>query len=214
VVRQERRLRVTSPEKGSKRGQRTAEWADAEVAADRVPAYRPSHQLELLPPAAAVRRVCGFSAAAGFGWLPPEQQGERDLLCAAGNVLLAEGLESGAQRRLSRLPRDVTALAATTDGRLAAVAVQPAAAAGSTADIHLVALSGAAEPGAVLSHHSFAVQVCSDRPAACHAAVPQRRAGFERLLPACCPRNPTILCAGPGLQPRWQPARLARPLRR
>lgn len=179
VVRQERRLRVSSPAKQGGRGgpgglgcpgtkrqpaeQRTAEWVDAEAEDDRVPAYRPSQQLQLLPPSATVQRVMGFEAAASFCWLPegPLQASGQELLYAAGNVLVAEDMGSVRQRHLARLPRDVSALAATADGRLAAAAVHPATAEGSSADIHLVQLQGE-RPGAelpVLCHHSRAVQV-------------------------------------------------------
>ncbi|KAL4458496.1 hypothetical protein ABPG75_013361 [Micractinium tetrahymenae] len=175
VVRQERQLRISSPAKkggsgsgastGGKRDleQRSAEWVDAEVEGDRVPAYRPSQQLQLLPPSATVQRVVGFKAAAGFCWLPA---GPQQLLYAAGNVLVAEEMSSAEQRHLARLPRDVSALAATADGRLVAAAVRPAAAGGSTADIHLVQLQGGA-PGPelpVLCHHSFAVQALAFSP--------------------------------------------------
>lgn len=170
VVRQERRLRVTSPAKqrdrsspgGTKRGpaaQRSAAWVDAESEQDSVPSYRPSQQLQLLPPSAAVRRVLGFEAAAGFCWLPGGPS--RELLYTAGNVLVADDMPAGQQRHLARLPRNVSALAATADGRLAAVAACPAAGDGGTADIHLVQLHGRAQGAElpVLRHHSHAVQV-------------------------------------------------------
>lgn len=176
VVRQQRQLRVTSPakqegrsgpchagKKGEPAAQRSAQWVDAEVESDRVPAYRPSQQLQLLPPSATVQRVLGFEAAASFCWLPGGSR--QELLYAAGNVLLAEDTTAVQQRNLARLPRDVSALAATLDGRLAAVAVRPAAAEGSTADIYLVHLQGGAnraEPP-VLCHHSHAVQARADR---------------------------------------------------
>lgn len=167
VVRQGKHLQVSLPStKGCLSGStgtqlRSAEWVESEVAGDRVPAYRPDQQLQLLPPSATVRRVHGFSAAAGFHWLPAgAQHAEQPLLCAGGNILLREDLASTQQHHVARLPREVTALAATADGRLAAAAVAPAVAEGSTADIHLVGLQE--EPAAelaVLSHHSFAVQV-------------------------------------------------------
>jgi len=180
AVRQQKQLRVSTAghgqgSKGSKQPaqeERSAEWVECEVEEERVPAYRPDHQLHLLPPTATVRRVSGFAAAAGFNWLASGQgQLGQQLLYAAGNVLLAEGLageqgtqqsqqQSQHQRHLARLPRDITAVAATADGRLAAAAVRPSAAEGGTSEIHLVALGGQAPAELpVLSHHSYAVQV-------------------------------------------------------
>ena len=185
VVCGKRRLVIHSPCKagpgGGKAGQqRSAAWEDGEVAADAIPPYRPEQQLQLLPPSAAVRHVHGFEAAAGFCWLPrtsgEEEQRERQepapggplggpqqrqLLFAAGNVLVAEALaaaEAAQQRRIARLPRRITALALSPDGGLAAAAVEPEEAGGSPADICLVDVE-AGEVVAVLSHHSYAVTV-------------------------------------------------------
>lgn len=166
VVRRESRLRITSPRKGGSSGRqqpRSAEWVDGEVEGDRVPAYRPQQQLRLLPPVAAVQRVCGFTSGAGYAWLPAPEGEPQRLLYAAGNVLLAEEFgAAGRQTHLARLPRDITAAAATAAGGLAAAAVQPAGGKGSTADVHLLQL-GRGEGGTavqtVLTHHSYAVQV-------------------------------------------------------
>lgn len=166
VVRQQKQLRITSPCKvpgigAAKQPHRTAAWVEEGVATDRIPPYRPSQQLQLLPPSAAVRHVLGMEASAGFCWQPagPEPQ-QQQLVYAAGNTLLSWDL-SGRQRQVARLPRQVSALA--VHGGLAAAAVQPAPGDGSTADIHLVEVqSGAVR--CVLSHHSYAVKV---RTAAC-----------------------------------------------
>lgn len=178
VVRAERRLVVTSPRKepgGKHAAQRSAAWVDTEVPGDRVPSLRPQHQLRLLPPAAAVQRVHGFDAAAGFCWLPPlgaaseaaaagappEQQ---QLAYVAGNVLVLEGLAASEQRHLARLPRDISALAASAAAGLAAAAVLPAgepegsgcSGCGGSADVHLLDLETGEVLG-VLGHHSYAV---------------------------------------------------------
>lgn len=177
VVRGERRLVVTSPRAagagGGKAGQqRSAAWVDGEVAADRIPPYRPEQQLQLLPPTAAVQHIHGFEAAAGFHHVhaageparcsqsstPQHQQ----FLFAAGNVVVAEDLAAEAgqqaqQRHLARLPGRITALALSSDSRLAAAAVEPVPGGGS-ADIHLMDAE-AGEVLAVLSHHSYTVTV-------------------------------------------------------
>lgn len=173
VVRGERRLVVTSPCKagGKAAPQRSAAWVDGEVAADRIPPYRPEQQLQLLPPAAAVRHVHGFEAGAGFYWMPAageEPAGRRhpgppplqQFLFAVGNVLVAGELaaepgQQAQQRRLARLPGRITALALSPASPLAAAAVEPSPTGGS-ADIHLVNFE-AGEVLAVLAHHSYAV---------------------------------------------------------
>lgn len=175
VVRGERRLVVTSPCKAGGKAvpQRSAAWVDGEVAADRIPPYRPEQQLQLLPPAAAVQRVHGFEATAGFQWMPAageEPAGRRQaasppckhFLFAAGNVLVAEELaaepgQEAQQRRLARLPGRITAVALSPASPLAAAAVEPSPSTGS-ADIHLVNIE-AGEVLAVLAHHSYAVTV-------------------------------------------------------
>jgi hypothetical protein len=163
VVRQQKQLRVTSPYKipglsAAMQPQRSAAWVDAEVAGDRVPPYHPSQQLRLLPPSATVRHVHGFDAGAGFCFVQPTEslgQQQQQLVYAAGNILLVR-TQSGEQRHLARLPRNISALA--VHGSLAAVAVEPVCGDGSTAEVHLVDIcSGVVR--AVLSHHSYTVQV-------------------------------------------------------
>ena len=178
VVRQHKQLIITSPSKlpggsakrqqGGQRQQRSAAWVCGEVASDMIPPYRPSQQLALLPPSAAVQHVSGFEAAAGFHWQSAERQ-QGQLLFAAGNVLLLGDLSAEAdseqqqqqqqqQRHIARLPQRITALAASAGGRLVAAAVEPAAGGVLTADIHAVDLQTGAVL-AVLSHHSYAVEV-------------------------------------------------------
>ena len=211
VVRQQRRLVVTSPCKTAAgriagiQPQRTAAWVDGEVAEDRIPPFHPAQQLQLLPHAAAVRHVHGFSAPAGFAWLAtvgeePSPGCQRCLLYAAGNVVCRK---PGQQhpRAVARLPRDITALAVSPDGQLVAAASAPAEA-GGTADIYLLqAESG--EVRAVLSHPATAVtvrRVGSMQHASCRLLISGCLATLTCLPP------PTPCPAGPGVQLRGRPA--------
>lgn len=201
VVRQERRLLITSPCKqapGSKQqGQRTAEWADCAAADDLIPAHGAGQHLALQPPRATAQRVHGFDAAAGWGWLeagageqdaagaaPAPAAAQQRLLCyAAGNVVLCEDLAAGRQRHVARLPGDISALAVSADGRLAAAALRPSGGAGGvSADIHLLDVQAGATL-AVLSHHSYAVTVSG-------GGVRQSRAcSCAAFRPGCSPKT-------------------------
>ena len=141
TVRHQTQLHITA---ASRRGRRTAAWVTVEEAGDRIPRYRPEHQIALAPPEAAVLRVLGFEAGAGFCRLPAADgsgggngggsQGQ--LVYAAGNVVVeealplscsaggssGEGVAEGRQQHLARLPSRITALAVTADGQLLAAA--------------------------------------------------------------------------------------------
>ncbi len=208
VVRGEHRLVVTSPSKAAAAGgkggqQRSAAWVAGEVAADRIPPYRPEQQLQLQPPAAAVRHLHGFEAAAGFEWMTaaedeparrrqPGAPQRQQFLFAAGNVLVAEDLAAAVgpqagpqarQRHVARLPGRITALALSPASCLAAAAVEPVPGGGS-ADIHLVDVE-AGEVVDVLPHHSYAVTVRKGKhgPGLAHAWVAECACSQPIILP-------------------------------
>eukprot|EP00887_Chlorella_sp_A99_P006316 scaffold3.g6316.t1 len=164
AVRKEQRLMIisTAGADGSSAAQRSVDRVSAEAAGRCVPAYQAAAQFRLQPPQASLRHVVGFAAGVGFAWQPASG----GVAYAAGNILLSSELGPGrAQRRLAQVPRPITAMAASCDGKLLASAVAPALGQGG-ADIllHVADEAGGVACRVALQFHSFPVQALEFSP--------------------------------------------------